>query len=308
MILSPYHNPPYRTPTSKGSSTPLPSSSPKRKRNDQTESHSDTTATEVGIQADEDFVSGQNSPRSKVAERFKDLNIQPVRPRSLQTNDPVKRRKRLKRNPAVAEYSHSSNEFILGTAGSKPTAGKEDLNTGEVGETPGSRSHERATPSLEPSEDLQEESDDLSEEESIFVSAWQRRPPSPQVLISSPPSSDPIVDRSVSPLPQPEELTSDQVALTWQEHEITGHELDPSGDDDGDGINGIGFRPTPAIAVARQQRRKQQVNEWRAREAREARQERFERRKREAIVGSTHQGQGTAEPGERRIVRFAGVG
>ena len=48
--------------------------------------------------------------------------------------------------------------------------------------------------------------------------------------------------------------------------------------DDLTGINGIGFRPTPAMAYARVQRRKQQVADWKSREAREARQRRSERR------------------------------
>lgn len=48
--------------------------------------------------------------------------------------------------------------------------------------------------------------------------------------------------------------------------------------DDLTGVNGIGYRPTPAVAWARAQRRKQQVAEWKKREAREARQRRSERR------------------------------
>ncbi|KAL6240082.1 hypothetical protein BDW75DRAFT_2437 [Aspergillus navahoensis] len=65
--------------------------------------------------------------------------------------------------------------------------------------------------------------------------------------------------------------------LTWSDSEITGHNpTDP--DDDGYGINGIGFKPTAAIAWARSQKRKKQVAEWKNREAREARERRRERR------------------------------
>nr|POE93195.1 hypothetical protein CFP56_19207 [Quercus suber] len=75
-------------------------------------------------------------------------------------------------------------------------------------------------------------------------------------------------------------LDHDRVALTWQDDEITGHLIDETlPDDDGEGINGIGFKPTPAIAYARSQRRRQQVHEWKAREAREARQKRFAKRR-----------------------------
>ncbi|OAL32082.1 hypothetical protein AYO20_08020 [Fonsecaea nubica] len=65
----------------------------------------------------------------------------------------------------------------------------------------------------------------------------------------------------------------------WQDSEITGHDPDdPS--DDGYGINGIGFKPTAAVAWSRSQRRKQQLSDYKNREAREARQQRSERRKR----------------------------
>ncbi|CEL07464.1 hypothetical protein ASPCAL10621 [Aspergillus calidoustus] len=65
--------------------------------------------------------------------------------------------------------------------------------------------------------------------------------------------------------------------LTWSDSEITGHNpTDP--DDDGYGINGIGFKPTAAIAWARSQKRQKQVTDWKSREAREARERRRERR------------------------------
>jgi hypothetical protein len=81
------------------------------------------------------------------------------------------------------------------------------------------------------------------------------------------------LNRSPSPPPS---------ALTWHDNEITGHLVNPSTDpdDDGTGLNGIGFRPTPAIAYARSQKRRQQLNEWKARETREARAKRHDRRRR----------------------------
>jgi hypothetical protein len=53
-------------------------------------------------------------------------------------------------------------------------------------------------------------------------------------------------------------------------------------DDDGYGINGVGFKPTAAMANARSLRRKQQVMAWRSREEKEERQRRAEKRKRYA--------------------------
>lgn len=65
--------------------------------------------------------------------------------------------------------------------------------------------------------------------------------------------------------------------FTWHDHEITGHNpTDPA--DDGYGINGVGFKPTAAIAWARSQKRQKQVAEWKSREAREAREKRRARR------------------------------
>jgi hypothetical protein len=65
--------------------------------------------------------------------------------------------------------------------------------------------------------------------------------------------------------------------FTWHDDEITGHDpADPN--DDGYGINGIGFKPTAAIAWARTEKRRRQVADWKNREAREAREKRREKR------------------------------
>ncbi|KAH8687110.1 hypothetical protein BGZ60DRAFT_392846 [Tricladium varicosporioides] len=70
----------------------------------------------------------------------------------------------------------------------------------------------------------------------------------------------------------------ERAALTWHDDEITGH--DPSDpEDDGEGINGIGFKPTAAEAYARTQKRKKQMAEYRSREAQEERAKRSERRR-----------------------------
>ena len=128
------------------------------------------------------------------------------------------------------------------------------------------------------------------------------RPTSPAIPL---PSS---VELKVYPkFPPPLRSPSPEVSLTWHESEITGHDpTDPS--DDGYGINGVGFRPTPAIAHARAQKRKQQVAEWKNREAREARQRRSERRwKGEKVEGTPVRGtrDGVLQQREQiRKVRF----
>ncbi|KAL4980666.1 hypothetical protein BDW66DRAFT_36335 [Aspergillus desertorum] len=87
--------------------------------------------------------------------------------------------------------------------------------------------------------------------------------------------------------------------LTWSDSEITGHNpTDP--DDDGYGINGIGFKPTAAIAWARSQKRKKQVAEWKNREAREARERRRERR----VVNNTDKLRTVQSGGIHKKVKF----
>lgn len=100
-------------------------------------------------------------------------------------------------------------------------------------------------------------------------------PETPRLRPVSSPTPPPSATKSKSPPPS----TPLSPTLWWNDTEITGHNpSDPT--DDGYGINGIGFLPTPAIANARAERRKKQVAEWKNREAREARQKRSDRRRR----------------------------
>ncbi|KAK8254396.1 hypothetical protein HDK77DRAFT_478095 [Phyllosticta capitalensis] len=140
----------------------------------------------------------------------------------------------------------------------------------EIAETPqsalGSRQHPPSppTPSSSPSVKL-------------FLSATGGRRQNTSPLRARSPLPD--LASSTSSPSSSAEPNFDPTALTWQDSEITGHEIDEARDDDGYGINGIGFRPTHAVAQHRALKRRQQILEWRAREAREARQKRSERRR-----------------------------
>lgn len=101
--------------------------------------------------------------------------------------------------------------------------------------------------------------------------------------------------------PKSPSLSGEKSDQYWHESEITGHDPDDP-NDDGYGINGIGFKPTPAIAWARSQKRKQQLSEYRSREAREARQKRSERRR--AGSGETSKTPPAAEDVSKTRVRF----
>ncbi|KAI4239033.1 MAG: hypothetical protein L6R40_005619 [Gallowayella cf. fulva] len=115
----------------------------------------------------------------------------------------------------------------------------------------------------------------------------------------------------LSPIPSPIPRSNSPPALNlwWADTEITGHDpKDPS--DDGYGINGVGFLPTPAMASARAERRKRQVAEWKSREAREARQRRSEARRRrdlEMTNESVRASEASLGAGQQRRVRFLEV-
>ncbi|RFU27247.1 hypothetical protein B7463_g9095, partial [Scytalidium lignicola] len=116
----------------------------------------------------------------------------------------------------------------------------------------------------------------------------------------SPPPSR--LNSSEHPIVDPE-----RASQTWQEEEITGYTVsDP--DDDGEGINGVGFRPTAAMAYARAEKRRTQVMEYKNREAREARARRSERRREGGVVKKVMMnevdGQGDEGDDGRRKVRF----
>lgn len=284
-----------------------PPRSPKRKRNNGLDSPPLQTTTS-DEQHDEDSPQA-DSPRTQVTEGISKLNIRNQRPDRSLNQSASTPRKRLKRQPPIAKALSPDGGGNL-TTQYHP---KYDLTESselfsQIEETPDCRERGQGSPSRSPMVRIRKES--LQAPFESFEAFYE--PP-----LSSPPhsaKSDDIVvaqvesgERSLSPLPQREDLDPDEAALTWQEDEITGYEIDSALGDDGEGINGIGFRPTAAVAYARKQKRKQQVNEWKTREAREARQKRFERRRGAAAEAASRDLEG--EAGEtKRLVRFAGVG
>ena len=92
---------------------------------------------------------------------------------------------------------------------------------------------------------------------------------------------------------------------TWQDFEITGHlMIDPQ--DDGYGMNGIGFQPSRQEAAARLRKRRQQIADWRANEAKEARDKRsLKRRKMTDWNAEEEEERYCRESKTRRTVRFA---
>ncbi|KAK3312817.1 hypothetical protein B0H66DRAFT_381054 [Apodospora peruviana] len=124
----------------------------------------------------------------------------------------------------------------------------------------------------------------------------RQRAGTPPLMSKSSNSSTNGLDSSDKP---PVITDSVRASLTWHDDEITIYDPEDS-DDDGTGINGIGFKPTPAIAYARTVRRRQQLAEYRKREEREARAKRNQRRRGSPVPGLVE----LKGKVERRRVRF----
>ncbi|CAL8577941.1 hypothetical protein XPA_003749 [Xanthoria parietina] len=156
-----------------------------------------------------------------------------------------------------------------------------------------------------------QDSDLASSQDSIQTSTPPARDMNAALPLEIPetPRLKPTTMLSPVPSPLPRSNSPPSFSLWWADAEITGHDpKDPA--DDGEGINGVGFIPTPAMASARADRRKKQVAEWKSREAREARQRRSEARRRRDVE-MTHEGVGASEGtlggGQQRRVRFLEV-
>ena len=316
MILSPYINPSYRTPTPKSMASPAPGPSPKRKR-----IHSDRASTPLRVDTngrhDCALDTGADSPRTKVAATFQDLSLQPLHSPEVvirghqHIGTPRKRLRQCQPSPQAGSGFESSSDpveevYSSPQSSSQPAAHSRSASPLEIGETPDCKVRVPSSPPFSPGRSTSVRSSWATWTDTGSEEGRPKEPPpahasTPQV--SSSQVRDDATDRAMSPTVQIEDLDLDQVALTWQDSEITGQDIDlTSPDDDGLGINGIGFKPTPAMAYVRSQKRKQQVNEWRAREAREARQKRIERR-RGASTGGPRRKSTT-----KRSVRFEDVG
>ncbi|KAI7473667.1 hypothetical protein KC351_g10986 [Hortaea werneckii] len=306
MLLSSYQNPPYKAPTSNKQDSSSPPSQPSdgNKR-----SGSDRAVTPLKVDTQKDMsdntASGLDSPRSKVAERLQTLEIhqqhqpqQAARPSQHENSRPGKRLKREpSTDPEPLQLGNSSG--VASTPEAKSMAQATFSNSyatwaPEIQETPDWRSQGPNGPFETPTTT----SNAMENVLDLAAPSVQAAKTSPRKRLASPPpplaspkpssaSKKPHHTDSTTSSPSSNQddtstylLNDDPTSLTWQDDEITGHELDANDPgDDGLGINGIGFRPTPAEAEARSKRRKKQIANWKAQEAKEARQRRMDRRR-----------------------------
>ncbi|GAB1737279.1 hypothetical protein NU219Hw_g1207t1 [Hortaea werneckii] len=321
MLLSSYQNPPYKAPTSNkhNPSSPPPQPSDRHKR-----TGSDRAVTPLKIDTQpkmsDSAAPGLDSPRSKVAERLQTLEIhqqhqpqQIARPSQHEDDRPSKRLKRQSSiDPESSELGMSFGIISTPVAKSMPQATFSNSNATpvkEIQETPdwrsqgpiGSFDHSRLN------------HHQVGNALDLVVPSMQATKTSPRKRLASPPpplaspkpsSGSKKPNRTLSSNPDQDDSVNlpndDPTSLTWQDDEITGHELDADDPgDDGLGINGIGFRPTPAEAEARSQRRKKQIANWKVQEAKEARQRRMDRRR-----GGEDGPRSDPVVGGKRTVRF----
>lgn len=199
-----------------------------------------------------------------------------------------------------------------------PITRKRPADMAEIDETPGA--YDQIIPSASPSK---------SPTPNDPTSPWGRLVLHPPRRVTSPPPPTPIASPNLEDehdlsLPTAIKIAQDKLSalrcdsptnpteddacnqdenMTWQQDEITGHHIDHTADDDGEGINGIGFIPTPAMVTKRSEWRRRQILEWRARETREARQRRYEKRKTSQRDSAISLDEGGSF--KRRMVRFA---
>lgn len=264
--------------------------------------------------------SNTSSPRNAVAKRLSDLNLRSLDVESV-LGRPSPKRKRVRTaesnlDAGVEEWAAIGRADVVQADQSAPDLLDHppigNANSPYDQDSKASEGRGNTAVTLEPISKLHLLADTVRSEPETAITAPSRRR-----VIAKPKSK-----RKQSPLSQATQSITKPDPDTWQEHEITGH-LMQDADDDGYGINGIGFRPTPAIAYERSQKRKMQLNAWRVREGNEAREKRGERRRKvdgetskpSSFVGSPvnvgHVDAGSNQDGESggrhdaRIVRFA---
>ena len=120
-----------------------------------------------------------------------------------------------------------------------------------------------------------------------------------------PSSEQPQTRPSSPPLPTP----ANPNPLTWHATEITGHRIDYENDDDGTGINGVGFKPTKQQEEERRLKRKRQIESWRKQEEKDARsartKARAEMKEGFGLIGLSHSENDGFDSAEKRMVKFA---
>jgi len=232
-------------------------STPKRKRGIDTPIAPITFSFDPARTADDG--DGSNSPRSRVAHRFRGLALGGGSGVASSDDDDDAARKRQRADAAMTDGPAPTVVTVTDAEGKTVPQPQVAEGTGKSAEVKLSEgSLQKSYPSI----------NRLSESKSRKGRRRTGTPPPRLRKKAAEAGSDDEME-IVDPV---------RAALTWHEDEITIYDPDDA-DDDGTGINGVGFRPTPAMAHARLMKRRQQMAEYRRREESEARERRSQRRK-----------------------------
>ncbi|KAF7555745.1 hypothetical protein G7046_g6487 [Stylonectria norvegica] len=238
---------------------------PKRKRGEQTQLSPVKFSFEVPTEAVAE--DGSDSPRSKVAQKFRGLALDGGGGAASDDNEvaDLLMRKRQKPDEVMHDVATFPGVSVLDFR--KDSLAPPEENTHRF------QSTNEAPPKT---------SNPVIGLGAKFAAV--SRPAEPKPKVRRRPGSPPLRPKKVTIREDAEEdddmeiADPIRVALTWQEDEITIYDPEDK-DDDGTGINGIGFKPTAALAQARTMKRKQQLAEYRKREESEARAKRNQRRR-----------------------------
>lgn len=210
---------------------------------------------------------GRHSPRAAVAGRFGELAI-----RGDRFPEPGLLHRDVRQEPTPQSSQERCAPENYPRTESMP--GPLPTHRGELHEVPGRQPP--SEPSTQASTDIAPAASALSPSKRSFAPSYHKQ--------NTPVSPSKNRKQRLSP---PLTDASSEDSLTWHDNEITGHEpTDPT--DDGYGINGVGFKPTAAMAWARSQKRQKQVAEWKTREARDAREKRRARRNEDIALEKIH--------------------
>lgn len=251
---------------------------------------------------------GSNSPRSKVAHRFRGLVLEGGGGASTDDGDIAESLPKRQR----------SDEMMLD--GDGDAAGAIEMGESDGYDAPGeskfvlvgSEPHSQPQPEPQPQSEISVAyggEDTITAAPRPVAGIFRDFPPTNRLVDSkarvkkrtgSPPLRSKKAPKRRDDEEEEERVIVDPVraALTWQEDEITIYDPEDK-DDDGTGVNGIGFKPTPALAHARAMRRRQQMSEYRKREESEARARRTQRRR-----GGAEMSVGSGQQSTTRKVRF----
>ncbi|CAM1504049.1 Fc.00g016400.m01.CDS01 [Cosmosporella sp. VM-42] len=248
-------------------------STPKRKRGEETTLSPIKFSFELSVPPPSSD-DGNSSPRSNVAHKFRGLALEGGGGAASDDSDIAESMRKRQRPDEVmrdVDGSEPVRSDIVEHKEDRPVIVAVPLPEPEVALGEAKISLTQAAPQLDPA-GLQRSYPSINRL-TDSKSRVKKRSGSPPLRLKRAPRRDHDDDDEEMEIFDPV-----RAALTWHEDEITIYDPEDE-DDDGTGLNGIGFKPTTALAASRAMKRRQQMAEYRKREESDARAKRSQRRR-----------------------------